>query len=79
MLTANPLVNCRWFRIIAIGFIAGLMMGVTGLVPILGAITCLFVSFYMSLVMVYLFGHAVADAERLPVPCEEQPATCPVA
>lgn len=68
-----------WARVIAISFVAGLVMGVIGLVPILGAIAGVFVGFYVSLVTAYLFGHAVADAERLAVPREEQSATRPIA
>ena len=68
-----------WLRAILVSFAAGLVMGVIGLVPILGAIAGLFVGFYMNLVISHLFGHAVADAEKLAVPHEEQPATRPVA
>ena len=68
-----------WARVVAIGFVAGLVMGVIGLVPILGAIAGVFVGFYVSLVTAYLFGHTVADADRLAVPREEQPVTRPVA
>jgi hypothetical protein len=68
-----------WLRAVAIGFVAGLVMGVIGLVPILGAIASVFIAFYVNLVTAYLFGHAVADAERLSVPQEEQPAARPIA
>ena len=79
----RPVVTSRqyvggWARVIAIGLVAGLVMGVIGLVPILGAIVGLFIGFYVSLVTTYLFGHAVADADRLAVPREEQPATRPI-
>lgn len=68
-----------WLRAVAIGFVAGLVMGVIGLVPILGAIVGVFIAFYVNLVIAYLFGHAVADADRLSVPREEQPAARPIA
>ena len=68
-----------WLRAVVVGFVAGLVMGVIGLVPILGAIVGVFIAFYVNLVIAYLFGHAVADAERLSVPREEQPAARPIA
>ena len=68
-----------WLRAVAIAFVAGLVMGMIGLVPVLGAIVGVFIGFYVNLVIAYLFGHAVADAERLSVPREEQPAARPIA
>lgn len=68
-----------WLRAVAIGFVAGLVLGVIGLVPILGAIAGVFVGFYVNLVIAHLFGHAVADAGGLTVPREEQPAARPIA
>ena len=68
-----------WLRALVVSFAAGFIMGVIALVPILGAIAGVFIGFYMNLVISHLFGHAVADAERLAVPHEEQPATRPVA
>lgn len=67
-----------WLRVVAVGFLGGLVMGALGLIPILGFVAGVFIAFYVNLVTAYLFGHAVAEVEALASPREEQPTTRPV-
>lgn len=68
-----------WLRAVVVGVASGIIGGALGLVPIVGFVVSVFVAFYVNLVTAYLFGHAVADADRLAVPGEEQPTAPPVA
>jgi hypothetical protein len=68
-----------WLRAVAVGIVGGLIVGVLGLIPILGFVVGVFITFYVNLVTAYLFGHAVADATVETVPRKEQPTTRPIA